>query len=350
MRGRCIYLLVLITLALTSCDQKELGYWSEISACRYEIVASYDSQWYVLPYEGEGRDWAEEWDETEFKMSYESLLPAEPEGLRVILYDSNDKRNELNLPTHGGEISLNPGTYSLMLYNNDTEYIVFNDLHQAAQATASTRARSRSAYRGSQYVRSEANENTITAPDMLYACHGGDFTATESDEDLRLEYELRPLVYKYLVRYHFSEGLQYVVLARGALAGVGASVYLTDGRTSSQEATILYDIDMQNLEITDAETGQGFLYAVVNSFGVPGYPNDYYSRGDPAHGLNLELALTNFDTVNYDFDITEQMQQQPRGGVIDVYGISISEPEMKEELGSFDVGLSDWNDNIDIIL
>lgn len=39
--------------------------------------------------------------------------------------------------------------------------------------------------------------------------------------------------------FKFSKGLKYVALTRGALAGMAEKVYLNDGRTGSETATIL---------------------------------------------------------------------------------------------------------------
>lgn len=151
---------------------------------------------------------------------------------------------------------------------------------------------------------------------------------------------MKPLVYRYLIRYHFEGGAEYVSLARGALAGMAGNVFLTDGHTGPEPVTILFD----------AETTMWGAEAVVNSFGVPNFPNPDYTRAE-FFGLNLEIRLRNGVMVSYDFDITDQITRQPRGGVIDVYGIIVPEDLANDEdKGAFGVAVDDWGEYQDITL
>ena len=94
---------------------------------------------------------------------------------------------------------------------------------------------------------------------------------------------MHPLVFKYLVRYEFSKGLEYVGLVRGALSGMAAAVYMHSGQTSADAATLLYDC---TLEPWGAQ-------AIVRTFGVPDWPNSLYqpTRGQRSYALNLEVRL-----------------------------------------------------------
>lgn len=342
---RCVDLLIFITLVLTltSCDQKKLGYPD--SGFRYyiELRVTYDKIWHIV-YPG-GPDWAQLWDEDEYLMSYESLMPAEPEGLRVVAYhaDSKEVYDYFNLDPYGGIIDLNAGTYFLTNFNNDTEYIIFHDMKIAAEARATTRQRSRMTSTGSTYNSSDAFTTTINPPDMLYACYVGPTICNNLTENIVIESEMRPLVYKYLVRYHFTGGLQHLSMASGSLDGMAASVFLNDGHTAEDKASIMYDMDLDNCMVKyDGTTGSGLIYAVVNTFGVPGYPNEYYSRADANYGLTLETLLTNGHGLVFNLDITSQMEKQPRGGVIDVYGLEITDKDAAAATGAFDVDVDDW--------
>ena len=159
-------------------------------------------------------------------------------------------------------------------------------------------------------------------------------------EPVDLPLTMRPLVYTYLVRYEFSHGLEYVALARGALAGMAESVYLQDGHTDEAAATVLYDCTLQSY---GAE-------AQVQTFGVPNYPGEGYGRATQVYTLNLEVRLNNGKILDYEFDVTAQVEKQPRGGVILVDGIEVSDEDGQEGSGGFDVDVDGWGDYVDIPL
>ena len=153
---------------------------------------------------------------------------------------------------------------------------------------------------------------------------------------------MHPLVFKYLVRYEFSKGLEYVGLVRGALSGMAAAVYMHSGQTSKEAATLLYDCSL---------TPWG-AQAIVTSFGVPDWPNALYqpTRGQRSYALNLEVRLKNGKIKNFDFDVTKQVEAQPQGGVIVVKGLEITDEEGKEGSSGFDVNVEGWGEFNDIII
>ena len=324
-------------LMLTGC-RKDLCYHHDEHAITVKVdaVPTWEQEW-ERPY---GHSWVDEW-ETDWTTAYDDLRPDIADGVRIVVYDAdaNEHQGETNLPAAGGRIlSLSEGTHDLLCYNNDTEYIVFSDFSVAANATATTRTLSRASYKALH-----AEERTVNQPDMLYGHFEDDHVACRTLEPVQLAFEMRPLVYTYLVRYEFSSGLKYVALARGALAGMAESVYLNDGHTGNDAATVMFDCTLQDY---GAE-------AQVHSFGVPNYPGDHYTRqdGSEAHfALNLEVRLKNGIIKNFEFDVTDQVKDQPRGGVITVDGIAISDEEGTEGEGAFDVTVDDWGDYIDIPL
>ena len=162
-------------------------------------------------------------------------------------------------------------------------------------------------------------------------------------EPVELPVRMKPLVYTYLIRYEFGRGLEYVALARGALAGMAESVFLKDGHTGDETATILFDCSK---EAYGVET-------LVKTFGVPNYPGDHYTRSDGSDArfsLNLEVRLHNGKFKTFEFDVTDQLLGQPRGGVIVVDGIEIPDKEGTEGGGTFDPEVDKWGEYIDIPL
>ena len=327
----------LTAAAVTSCDHKDLCFDHDAHALKYHarIAAGYELEW---QYTYDATDWRTAWPDR-FGMAYDDLRPAVPAGLRVLVYGGASGRDLVNLPAEGGDVSLRDGELSMLMYNNDTEYIVFDALDSYASAKATTRTRTRTTYLGNSYVATES-ENTVNPPDMLFGHYIGSYTAEKSAEPQPLGVMMHPLVFTYLVRYEFSHGLEYVSLARGALAGMAADVYLHDGHTSENEATLLYDCTVE-------EFG---AQAVVNSFGVPDYPNGSYTRAGRRYGLNLEVRLRNGNIKSFDFDVTDQVAAQPHGGVIVVSGIAITDEEGESGGSGFDVDIRDWGEFEDIPL
>lgn len=328
------------SLLLTSCDEKELCFDHWDHASRY--ATDFRAKW-ILDWEyryQDGPDWQTDWDEALFGMSYNSLRPTRPTGIRAMVYTEGHDNDNSNIPAEGGIVNMTPGEHQILFYNNDTEYILFNDISVLAEATATTRARSRATYLGNSMLENELKEVTVNAPDFLFGHYIPSYTAVKSQTAPQVDITMHPLVYRYLVRYNFEHGHEYVGLARGALAGMAGSVYLNDGHTGNDPVTILYDCTVEEANVE----------AVVNTFGVPNFPNPDYSRGERTYGLNLEVRLKNGRMLNFDFDITDQINRQPRGGVIEVGGINIPDELGKEDSGTFDVTINGWGEYSDIMI
>ena len=326
----------------SSCEHKDLCFDHEEHAPKSEIrvKAEYEKEWELTC--GEGPDWKNHstWS-TVFGMEYDMLRPGIPDGLRVQAYHADGSNSVLNIAPEGEIVRLRPGEHSVLLYNNDTEYIVFDDMNSFASAKATTRARTHSSYIGNSYL-AETDENTVNEPDMLYGHYIESYTAERKTEPDELSVTMHPLVFTYLVRYEFSHGLKYVALARGALAGMAGAVWLNSGRTAEEAATVLYDCTVEDFGVQ----------ARVRSFGIPDYPNALYKAraSERKYALNLEVRLRNGKIKSFDFDVTDQVAVQPRGGVIVVSGIEIPDEEGMEGGSGFDVDIEDWGEYEDIEL
>ena len=335
MRKSVLYMTALAALALAGC-RKDLCYNHDEHGlnARVLIEATWEREW-ELEEEGSGW-WESHWD-MDWGVSYDGLRPEAATGIRAVVYRESGGLSEYNLGSAGGMLPLTAGRSSLLFYNNDTEYIVFDNLSESATATATTRSRSRANFAGLR-----EGERTVNAPDMLYGSYVAGYEAELRTDTVTLPVEMRPLVFTYLVCYEFESGLDYVALARGALAGMAESVYLNDGHTGGETATVLYD--------DCAVTGWGVL-AEVRSFGAPNHPNEEYSRSPAGtYMLNLEVRLKNGKFKTFDFDVTEQVEAQPRGGVIVVDGLVVTEDEGGGVGGGFDVDVGDWGEYEDIEL
>lgn len=333
---------LLLGVFITSCDHKDLcmDHWDHTARHQVNFQADWHLLWEYKSHE-EGIDWESEWRNYDFSWEYDELRPERGTGIRSQVYTEGHDNELTNLPPEGGVVRMTPGEHQILFYNNDTEYIVFNDISSLPNASITTRNRSRSTYHGNTKApehATRADETTVNPPDFLFGAYIDSYTAEKVQEAPIENITMKPLVFRYLIRYHFKGGAEYISIARGALAGMAGSVYLTDGHTGDEPVTVLFD----------AEPNMWGVEAVVNTFGVPGYPNPDYTRA-PFYGLNLEVRLRNGEILTFDFDITDQIILQPRGGVIDVYDLEIPEDVgTAEDKGAFNVGVDDWGEYQDV--
>jgi hypothetical protein len=319
--GKVILLFSIVVLT-ASCENKDLCYTHDQHSLHCSLVVNAE---YDLEVEA---DYHERTDEI--------LFPTEPEGLRMLIYNGEQSPSVYNFPAHGGKINITEGLHSLLFYNNDTEYIVFDDLTSSVYARATTRTRTRSSYSGNTYITRE--EKTVNPPDMLFGAYVADYYSEPKMTNDTLNVTLRPLVYSYIVDFNISSGMSSIAYARAALAGMAGSVYINSGYTSDEEVTVLFDCDLKS----------NCVEGIVQSFGIPGYPVSGYARGERVYALNLELRLVNGSTLYFDYDVTKQVENLPHGGIITVDNIEIPTVEPTGTAAPFDVDVADWGDPIEL--
>ena len=321
-----------------------------LTGCRKELCYDHDhwtanvvADWELVWERDYGMAWEQSWN-SPAGVAYDSLRPVPGKGIAAIVYKEGGSYVERHIGADGGILPLGEGRHSLLFYNDDTEYIVFSGLDTWVEASATTRTRTRSTYQDAH-----GEESTVNSPDMLFGAWIENYEPAGSPDatPLDLPVTLRPLVYKYILVYEFESGIEYVQLARGALAGMAQSVFLQDGRTGPEKATVLFDE-------ADVDLERGVISAVVSTFGVPDFPDKYYPGKAPgevtgAFGLNLEVMLPDGGIKVFEFDISEQMADQPRGGVIVVSGLKVDSGDFGSG-GGFDVNVGGWGDYEDIIL
>ena len=334
---------LLSALILASCENKELCFEHDQHIPRYatRVHADYELIWEQS--EDNQTHWQSVWPSLGLGMSYNALRPSVPEGIRMMAFNVDGTRTQTNMPSSGDEIYLPPGDNSLLFYNNDTEFIVFNDMGSYTSASATTRSRYRSSYTGNPLYSpprgsdGKSGETTVSAPDVLFGHYIDRYFQKQNTSPQQLDITMHPLVFTYVICCRFKSGYEHVALARGALAGMAQSVYLHDGHTSPESVTILYDCTLEPWGVL----------AEVKSFGIPDYPNSSYSRSTGDFAVTLEMKLKSGKIVNNYFNITEQMSRQPHGGVIAIDDIVVTD-DSSGSGSAFDVTVDDWGEFEDV--
>lgn len=327
---------LLLGIVLSACKHTSVEDLDPVFTKRMMVQATYENQW-QFPTE-EGVDWQQypAWEET-FHLQYDLLRPLTPDGLRAQVSLEDGKASVFNIHPCGGEVPFTDSEQSLLFYNNNTEFIVFDALHTLKQATATTRSRS-DVSRPSVI---EGDGDAMNAPDMLYTHYIESFKGEDYPDATTLQVTLQPLVYSYLIQYEFSKGLEEIKQAKGSLSGMADAVSLSDQQTSSKTATLLFQAAVREFAIQ----------ALIHSFGIPDYPSAGETPVDRKYMLELDIKLKSGNVQHFRLDVTDQVGKQPRGGVIRVTGLEVDEEKAHPSYDSgFDVNVSGWGDDINITL
>ena len=335
--GRSYILTVaLFVLAVCSSCRQELCYDHFPSV---DVRFSWEQEWerdYGMHHQAA-------WDPSYYRYAYDEMRPSVPEWVRVVRYFDDGRVAERVFSPEGNKFEVDyDDRYTMLFYNGDTEYIVLSDVASLSDVRASATSRSRSGA-SLEIMKDRYNySRTTNPPDVIYSAFVDHTPTVEIHQTTPLPVKMQPLVYTYLVTFEFEGGIELVALARGALGGMADGVYLRTGTTTDEASIILFDCEIYS----DA------CCSKVRSFGIPSFPDSYFGRASRATGpyyLNLEVKLKSGKTMDFDFDITDQIKNQPRGGVIKVGGIVVEDDTPPQTAAGFDVDVTGWDDNVEEI-
>lgn len=319
---------MLVLTVFISC-RKDL-YYPHSKEVDLHLEISYSLDWH-LPWD---ENWNDNWP-AEWTVDWDRMLPKVPEGVRLHVFDYNYKTpiSNHNLEHHGGRVAVNSGRYDMLLYNNDTEGIIFENMNAVNEAIATTRTRTRSV----SYFNKYPDEVTANVPDMLFATFLPEKELEKSGDGeityTKMQVKMTPRTWTYLIRYEFTSGQEFVSEARAYLSGMAGKISLKDGRTDNDKmVTLLLDCHRRDYGV---ET-------IARSFGR--------AEKATANKLVLELRLMSGKIKMMEFDVTDQIRRQPQGGVVVVNGITVTpeEGERPEGGSGFEGDVNDWDENEDV--
>lgn len=245
-----------------------------------------------------------------------------PEGVRVMFYSLDTHRYvQDNFPARGGEIELRQGNYQMVMYNNDSEKILFRNLNDYSAIEAYTNKMSRPSF-----VNPTIGEETYGQPDVLWMDKMESFRVASSSATVYFKPQQQVKLYTGWVE---ADGLGYVHGVRGAITGMLGNINLSTGK-AGRPSTIFFDALVKGHTVTFS----------FRSFGV-------FQQELPStkNYLSLEFLLPN-GVVQRNVDITDKMGKLFNGGFVQLTDTLNIPPDTTTTGGGFNGTVDDWNEII----
>ena len=245
-----------------------------------------------------------------------------PEGIRVLFYSLNTQKYvQDNYLTQGGKADIREGGYQLLMYNNDSEKILFGNIGKYETHEAYTNQ----VYRPS-FQNPAQGEVTYAQPDNLWLDH---------IDSLNLSQESRVIRFKprQMVRLYYGqvevEGLSQAHEVRGAVTGVIGKLKLASEK-GREPGTVFFDATTHSDTVS-------FFFRCFGTFSGESIPVKHY--------LALEFLLRN-GIVQRNIDITNLMDQLPSGGHFKIDSEISIPADTTSTGGGFDSNVNDWKEII----
>ena len=273
-------------------------------------------------------DWQYDWDSSD--TTYGTLGYSTPEIFKGTIYnlDANTGKRYSNFFKLFG-LNENPATlpsggkYDILLYNTDTENIIF----QASDDFESYTASVDTSHSSSSYMN--------VSGELLGAMVTGVDLSKPSSDSMEIDVELNPYSIIYLIQVVLLNNNDNEFQAIGAseicISGLSRGVEMFTRKTSDKTTVITTgDIKpLQNHSGVRLEDGTvvdnaDIIAARMLTWGLPGInPMEPVKNGSKAAVRNQNFILVGVtlrDGIRYDVtcDITEQIQNKPAGGVLTV--------------------------------
>jgi len=246
------------------------------------------------------------WAEITVSFDWSKAAAANCESMTVLFYnianpDAEPIRYDFAGNT-GGKARLDPGTYRVVGFNEDTETILYRNYNQPDSLEAYTRESSieESSQLSSRGLMPRAagteTEPVILEPDPLYAAEFTEpITLEANDRDRSIvvvpEYRYMTLALK----INNVPNLQYTGQFGGTISGLAAGRRVSSGELSNSAATQAFPVSV---------VGDSTLQAEVRVFGhCPHYTDGLFNN----HLLTIYAILADNSQWYYTLDITEEL-------------------------------------------
>lgn len=231
----------------------------------------------------------------------EGKIPA-PENLKVCFF--SPEGGNLNLDHYvestGGDLSVAPGTYTLLVYSFGTEYVQIRgegSLETIEAFTSDITASKISTYRKLTGTKAEEEAPIFYTPDHLLVAKEK-ITIPEfagASEDFTLDIEASSVVQTFVFQMSNMSGLEYIESAEAFVTNQSRSYFIGRGEASTEPCILWFPVEV------DRE--KGVLNTTFNTFGaLPGGSQTY---------VHFIMRDTGGEEHNFSKDITKQVASPP---------------------------------------
>lgn len=253
-----------------------------------------------------------------------------PEGVLITFYDPEKGTNHpFFRETAGGKISMPDGEYDILVYNGDTERLLFRNMDRFETAEAYLETRSRGNV-----------EAFIGEPDPNFAVFSGHVSLATGQKE--------PVIVKPQCQVSFTAikvklvGVDNVKACRGSLSGVSRCLNLSTGTPGRESCTLIFDLEKDGDTYTQK----------IAFFGLCPNSGGTRAENEVKNLLTLDFLLLDNTVRTFEYDITDKIEpgETPdTGKPLEIEGIEIPDIESPDG-GGFDAGIGGWDQEEDIPL
>lgn len=252
-----------------------------------------------------------------------------PEGARAIFYPTGGGTPLVyNISASGEKVSVPEGTYNVVLFNNDTEYVKLYETNTESTLEARTTTVVKSGE-----MKSFPSQNIVNMPDEFYSYKIDNFQVTSGStpDVLKATPAARVKTFKVKVVVGGTGGMSCVSSATGYISTVYGSYFPGTETYPTTGSAIYFSFD--NKQST-------YMEGTVRTFGVN-------TSGGNTQMFKIVLTLTDGSTATYECDISSQLSVDLSSGEVVVLipttiNVSAGNPS------GFTVTVNSWGDSSDV--
>lgn len=280
-----------------------------------------------------------------------------PDGVRISLYNGKESTTYRN--TYGGSIVSSDGEHHLLVFNSDTEMILFRGMDRMETAEAYLDMRTRAPYRNSPATKSgsingiyypaqsRANDRTrseilVGQPDRVFATDTAtiqvSYNATQTHDTIYVRPKSRVMFVKLTVRV---KGIDNVRQCRGSLSGVCRSLMLGESVPGTETGTMIFDMTKKNNTYTQTLT----------VFGLAQSPEETPAEEQVQQIVSLEFLLRDNSVKTFEVDVGKDIKfdELKPEAEIPIFIEQVDIPNVKPDgEGGFNADISNWGEQINI--